>query len=306
MDFKRVSSGMNVAYDYSKNNLTITIELTFIPFDIRDYKDAFTSPDSENSDNLKWLYCTIYNYIPVAIIHNTKPGLYGNIEDGDWEEIYQDDLWENSQVEIKTSEWELGSLAIEDGTQNLYIDNLRQLADDNITPNDEWYNTIMGKTFSFTHALNANMEFSHLHPETYHGFTPLVLDTLHNAETYNKYGVWVHNGLDASMRNCKVIIKTTINNVSDNEEHTYAVVSADPSTSKIFTEFIYIKKETHVDVDTIQYLDDTFSIKGADNKIIASITQVNDKRVRIKLSKNQSHWKTLTPQIRFKVKHITS
>lgn len=306
MAFTRVHSTMNVAHEYSNGNLNITIELTFKPFDVRDYENEFASPDSADSDNLKWLYCTIYNYIPIAIIHNTQPGIYDNIEEGNWEEDYQDDLWQNVQFDIDGTEWELGSLVTVEGDENLYIDNLRQLANDYITPNDEWYETIMGKTFAFTHALNANMEFSHLQPNTYLGFTNCVLDVLGDATKYDKYGVWKHNGLDSDTNPCKVTITATIENVPDDEDRTYAVVSADPSNGTLFTKCIHIKKESSDDIDSLQYIDDSLTINGADNKIIASITQVGDKRVRIKLTRKLTTWKTLAPQIRFRVKHVTS
>lgn len=300
---------MTVAHEYNNSNLNITIELTIKPFDVREYKNAFSSLDSSGSDNLKWLYCTIYNYIPISIIHNTQQGIYANIDDGNWEEVYPKTLWENSTFEIQGSEWQYGSLVLNSqmgARANMFIDDLKELAERYITRNDAWYKTILGRTFSFTNALNANMEFSHLNPNTYKHFTPLVIETLNNAATYDKYSVWKLNSLETNPKLIKVKIKTTIPNVTDDEDKTYAVVSADPSTGKILTEYIYIRKQVHEVIDKFQYIDDSLTIIGADNEIIASITQVSDKRIRLKLTKNQSQWKNLTPQIRFKVKHITS
>ena len=304
--FKRVYSNMKVEHNYEGENLHINIHLSFKPFDIRDYKNEFLQSKSGSSDNLKWLYCTIYNYIPIAIIRNTQPGIYASIESGNWKEIYKGEkFWRNTEMRIDTSEWDYGSsLDLADNKKKLCINNLRELAEKYISPNEEWYKTLIGQTFSFSSALNGNIVFSHFSPDTYNGFTTLALNVINDSNVFESYNIWKQksNGSDI----CKVSISTTITNVPNTENRTYAVVSADPSTGKILTNFIHIKKDEQEVVDKFQYIDGSLSMTGATNEITPSITQINDKRLKLKLAINQTQWKTLSPQIRFKVKHIKS
>ena len=299
--FSNEFSNIKVTSTYENNVLGITVDFSFKPFDITEYQNEFMQQRGGDSDKLKWLYCTIYNYIPIAIIYNTQPGLYGDIESGNWEEVYSGQtLWDNATLKV-SDEWENGNLATSDKS-NLYINDLRELAETYISNNDEWYKTDMGKTFSFATALNGNVEFSHLNPPTYNGFTETAIRVLTNQSVYDTYNVWHKKNPNASI--CNVTLTTSIPNVTNNENWTYAVVSADPSSNKILTEFIYVKKEGQEPIDKFKYIADTLEVHGTNNELSASVTQMNDKRVKLRISANSTQWKTLTPQIKFKVKHI--
>ena len=295
-DFQRVYSSMSASSSYSEGTLDISIVITFKPFDVRDYLNQFPNTTNPSVNKLRWMYSTIYNYIPVALIRNNSPGINPDIESGSWSEI---DVWDYSSLEISEG-WGLGTLGRVE--QNLYVNDLRGLAEDTITHDPNWYKTDIGKTFAFSNAFNGNILFSHLTP--YNDFTNLVHQCANNPAAFDSNLVWDRQ--NAGRTFCKVSMHIVLEDVGDDEDRTYAVVSADPSSNSILTRYIYITSGGAEPVDRFEYVDGSFGMTGAENNIGAAVSQVSDKRVRIDLSMLNTQWRTLSPQIRFKVKHITS
>lgn len=295
----RANANFNVKSEYAEGVLKCTLSIDFTPYNCIEYRNEYKDKTCDKyEEQLQWLYCTLYNYIPFALIRNTSDGFYNDITTGNWEEIDEHTFWENTQVTIDPA-WKLGEYGQDNA--NLFTRDLKALAEENITADEDWYYKKIGRVFAFSNAINGSILFSANTPkDDFLTLLKKVIDEGVGGETYNTFEIWRRKALQPTIN---VELTTTLNIGNDGRDHTYAIVAANPSDSTIFTEYIYIQNTHPVfDNTSIGLVKDSIQTKNCGNKILVLAEQVTDKSVVIKLNMGNKQWTKLHPQVKFKVK----
>ena len=293
---QKANADFKVNYEYADETLKCTLVIAFRPYDCTEWKNEYTEcREGSGEEQLQWLQSTLYNYIPFALIRNTREGIYNDIQTGEWEEIDDGDYWE---MKIE-SDWSLGEYG--DDISNLFTKDLKSLAMQNITQDEKWYETPIGRVFAFSNAVNGNILFSANTQNT--GFSNLLKSVLEEGtegELHKKYEVWKRDG---NSNEITITLTKSIHVANDHKNHTYAIVAANPSDYTIFTKYIYIENEPVVfDNTKFEYATDSLSTKGCKNKINVTAQQGSDRSVIVKLKMGNMQWIKLHPQIKFRVK----
>lgn len=297
---EKVNAKFKAGGEYNDGILKCTLQIYFRPYDCTEWKDEYAEyKEGSGEEELQWLQSTLYNYIPFAIIRNKREGIYNDIYTGEWEELQETLFWDNTKININ-ADWSLGDYGKDE--TNLFTRDLKSLAIQNITKDEKWYETPIGRVFAFSNALNGNFAFSANTEKI--GFSQLLKSVIEggkDSDVYKKNEVWKQ---ETEFENrASVILTTTIPVPNDHKNHTYAIVAANPFDRAVFTEYIYIENEPILfDKTKFEYIDGSLQTNGCGNKIQVSAEQSTDKSVSLKLKMGNMQWTKLHPQIKFRVK----
>lgn len=318
---KNISKPTDVTFSTSHsidgNKLTVRLTFLFTPFNFRNYKWNIHSNEViknngkktilyTNNEKLNWIKNTIYNYAPFGLCKAKEYGAFNSINEGLWEEI---------------ESWETGEGSTNNFTHNFSLKNGLSILDNVITTelntyaceknilttNDDWYNTIIGKSFKFGYALNTNMFFSLVNPQVNLQVNPQsfadfddILEDLNKHSEDDTYSIWLPNKKEK-------VNKVTITSTTDidiTHTQTFAVVAANPFTREIYTKYIVIDPPTQQPKEyAYNYVKDSIYIDNS-NKITANVNSQNN-HIYINVSgtdKSDTTWKNTNPRISFKIK----
>lgn len=278
-----VSVKTTSSYEVSETTLKVTLNLEFTPYDFTKY---VFDKNVKDADKLNWITAVMYNYIPFALCKATKSGRYNSFSKSEFEEV-------NANWRIEKSTYI--------PKDNIIISDLNERAktvfnkpDKTETEPDPWFNSMPGQQFAFNHAIPGSMYFDILTPID--GFNLLMDDP----KEYENYLNWT-NGTGKN----KVTLFTECDISTITEEHTFAIVSANPYAQLLLVDFFTINKpdkkpkEFKLDIDPSSFY-------FYDPKIKTRIDQMNvsDKNIYLKLnSQDKSNtWSKTKPIIKFKVK----
>ena len=294
--------------DYSIENgfLYIKFCMRFTPFDLRKYRWTLfedvrvQAGEIVNASNekLNWLNCTLFNYIPFALVRARNEGFFTSYESTRFDEV--ENGWNISRLDdirhtIDFSDNATIENVIETNLKAKAVDRLR-IPDDN----PYWVRNDRGRALNFSYALNGNKFFSTIYPQNSDEFDSKIQRLCESdpGETDADI-IWKDGEIN------EVVITARVDISNDGPKRTYAVIYANPVSCEIHTQFIQVSNVQPITRTRYEYVPGTFNFSGdVDNYVEANIEQLNDKAVKLVINKQDTatNWSKFSPRVTFKIR----
>lgn len=293
--------------DYSIENgfLYIKFCMRFTPFDLRKYRwtlfenkrvQAGVSVNTSN-EKLNWLNCTLFNYIPFALVRARSEGFFTSYKSTCFDEV--ENGWKlNSLDDIKHTIDFSDKATI----NNVIETNLKEKAVKRLgIPDDNpyWVRNDRGRALNFSYALNGNKFYSTECPSESTGFDCRIEKLCNGDVDETEHNIiWKDGEIN------EVVITAQVDVSNDGQKRTYAVICANPVSYEIQTQFIHVSNVQPITRTRYEYVPGTFNFSGdVDNYVESNIEQLNDKAVKLIVNKQDSatNWSKFSSRVTFKI-----
>lgn len=294
--------------DYSIENgfLYIKFCMRFTPFDLRKYRWTLFENKrvqageivNSNNEKLNWLNCTLFNYIPFALVRAKTEGFFTSYESTRFDEV-------KNGWNLKSLDYIRHTIDFSDNAtiNNVIETDLKAKAVDRLGIQDDnpyWVRNDRGRALNFSYALNGNKFYSTDCPPDSTGFDYRI-EKLCNGDVDETESniIWKDGEIN------EVVISAQVNVSNDGQKRTYAVICANPVSYEIQTQFIHVSNVQPITRTRYEYVPGTFNFSGdVDNYVESNIEQLNDKAVKLIVNKQDSatNWSKFSSRVRFKIR----
>lgn len=302
--------------DYSIENgfLYIKFCMRFTPFDLRKYRWTLFENErvqageivNSNNEKLNWLNCTLFNYIPFALVRASTEGFFTSYESTCFDEVKNG--WKlNSLDDIRHTIdfYDKDKIKIENVIEtDLKTKAVKRLGIPDGNP--YWVKNDRGRALNFSYALNGNKFYSTKCPSDSTGFDCSTgfdyrIEKLCNGDVDETESniIWKDGEIN------EVVITAQVDVSNDGQKRTYAVICANPVSYEIQTQFIHVSNVQPITRTRYEYVPGTFNFSGdVDNYVESNIEQLNDKAVKLIVNKqdNATNWSKFSSRVRFKIR----
>lgn len=295
--------------DYSIENgfLYIKFCMRFTPFDLRKYRwtlfenERVQAGENVNSNNekLNWLNCTLFNYIPFALVRAETEGFFTSYESTRFDEV--ENGWNlKSLDDIRHTIDFSDNVTIE----NVIEKNLKEKAVKHLgipDGNPYWFRNDRGRALNFSYALNGNKFYYSTECSSGSTGFDYEIKNLCNGdvdETKSNIIIWKDGEIN------EVVTSAQVDVSNDGQKRTYAVICANPVSYEIQTHFIHVSNVQPITRTRYEYVPGTFNFSGdVDNYVESNIEQLNDKAVKLIVNKQDSatNWSKFSSRVTFKI-----
>ena len=303
------SVAVDSSVDYSIENGVLYIKfcMRFTPFDLRKYRWTLFENKrvqageivNSNNEKLNWLNCTLFNYIPFALVRAKTEGFFTSYESTRFDEV-------KNGWNLKSLDYIRHTIDFSDNAtiNNVIETNLKKKAVERLgIPDDNlyWVKNDRGRALNFNYALNGNKFYSTECPPDSKGFDYRIEKLCDGDDNETKSNIiWKDGEIN------EVVINAEVDVSNDGPEQTYAVIYANPVSYEIQTQFIYVSNvQKPITRTRYEYVPGTFNFSGnVDNYVESNIEQLNDKAVKLIVNKQDSatNWSKFFSRVTFKIR----